>query len=326
MADNAFVLRIAPGKGTRVAEALDRNHLIIGWAKARGLLEPSLDWWDFRELIHRTYYADESSRRRAGAASGHMWRFIREMEVGDLVVVPDGPQFYVGVVAGQAFYDETNVDDDTAYRRCVTWLNKKRGIQKSMARVALVSRMKTRGTSANAKDLVGEIEVCVREAGQGGAASFESDLRRGMTRVALEELREGRIENFGFERLIENAMRALGAVETRIVPRNKDKGIDVYATFLVAGAFRQVVGIQAKHFSPTPPVGAEPVRQLIHGMEEGPENVTLGMVITSGEYSTEAMEAAQAHEEETGIPIELVDGEQFAALIVEHGSVVARQA
>lgn len=52
-------------------------------------------------------------------------------------------------------------------------------------------------------------------------------------------------------------MRALGAIETRVVPRSKDKGIDVYATFLVAGAFRQVIGIQAKHWQPEPPVGED---------------------------------------------------------------------
>ena len=54
--------------------------------------------------------------------------------------------------------------------------------------------------------------------------------------------------------------------------------------------------------------------QLTHGIEEGPEKVTLGMVITSGNFSPEAEAEAKRYEEDKGIPIELVDGEQFAGL------------
>ena len=60
---------------------------------------------------------------------------------------------------------------------------------------------------------------------------------------------------------------------------------------------------------------------MTRGIEEGPEKVTLGMVITSGNFSPEAEAEAEAkrYEEDKGIPIELVDGEQFAGLIVDHG-------
>ncbi|MEK7768321.1 MAG: restriction endonuclease, partial [Pseudomonadota bacterium] len=92
---------------------------------------------------------------------------------------------------------------------------------------------------------------------------------------------------------------------------------DVLATFRVAGAFRQVVAVQAKHWQPNPPVGKEVVEQLIKGIEA--ESANLGMVITSGSISDEAVQAAENYFEEKGIKIELVDGEQFAKLIVEHG-------
>ena len=42
-------------------------------------------------------------------------------------------------------------------------------------------------------------------------------------------------------------------------------------------------------------------------------------VITSGTIGKDAYEAAATYTEEKGIPIELMDGEQFATLIVEHG-------
>jgi restriction endonuclease Mrr len=134
----------------------------------------------------------------------------------------------------------------------------------------------------------------------------------------LAELRSGRIESYGFERLIQTVLLGLGAEDVRIVlPRSEDKGADLLATFRIAGAFQQSIAVQAKHWQPEPPVTREVVEQLIRGIEA--ESANLGMVITSGTISEAAVQAAEQYFEEKGIRIELVDGEQFAKLIVEHG-------
>ena len=64
-------------------------------------------------------------------------------------------------------------------------------------------------------------------------------------------------------------------------------------------------------------VGRDVVEQLIRGIEA--EGANLGMVITSGAIADEATATAEEYFEEKGVRIELVDGEQFAKLIVEHG-------
>jgi restriction endonuclease Mrr len=89
--------------------------------------------------------------------------------------------------------------------------------------------------------------------------------------------------------------------------------------FRVAGAFRQKIAVQAKHWQPDPPVGRDVVDQLIRGIEA--EGASLGMVITTGSMAQGAAEAAEQYFEDKGIRIELVDGEQFAKLIVEHGLI-----
>jgi predicted Mrr-cat superfamily restriction endonuclease len=66
--------------------------------------------------------------RKAGADAGHMWHFIREMNIGDLVVVPYRSDFYVEEIKGSASYDEAMIGEDTAYRRDVQWLNDKKAI------------------------------------------------------------------------------------------------------------------------------------------------------------------------------------------------------
>lgn len=317
MSQSAFVLRIAPGEGDRVPEALRSGELIIGWAKANGLLDSNLSWENFRGIVHRAYYAEQPDLRRAGGAAGHLWRFIREMKPDDLIVVPNGGNFLVAEVAGPATYNPAKVDDDSAYRRAVRWLNGGKPISRQLARSALVSRMKTQGTCAGATDLLDEIKQCLHLAAGGQTPTFHTDLQARLIREVLAEMRSGRIESFGFERLIQTVLRGLGADEVRIVPRNQDKGADILATFRVAGAFQQVVAVQAKHWQPEPPVSRCVVEQLIRGIEA--ESANLGMVVTSGSISDEAVTAAEEYFEEKGIRIGLLDGEQFAKLIVEHG-------
>jgi len=317
MEQQAFVLRISPSGIDRINEALSSNQIIIGWAKAKGLLDQKLSWEEFRKIIDDKYYANEENLRRAGSASGHMWRFIREMKKGDMVVVPYGAEFYVAEVSGPALYDESKVGEDTAYRRNVIWLNEKQSIPRSLAKSALISRMKTQGTCAYATDLLAQIKECLNLSQSGAAPTFQSDLQSRLIQETLDEIRSGRMDSFGFENLICDVLIGLGADEARVIPRSQDKGADIIATFKVAGAFRQILAIQAKHWQPDPPVGKDVVEQLIKGIEA--ESANLGMIVTSGSISNDTISMAEQYFDDKGIKIELVDGEQFAKLIVEHG-------
>jgi predicted Mrr-cat superfamily restriction endonuclease len=317
MSQSAYVLRIAPSGFDKAPEAIESDQIIIGWANAVGLLDGRLAWEAFREIIRQEYYSDDQNLRRAGAAAGNMWRFIREMKVGDLIVVPHWSEFYVAEVIGPATYDQSKIDDDTAYRRRVTWLNNKQPIPRSIARSPLLSRMKTQGTSADASDLIAEIRECLAVSMQASNPTFETDLQERLVRETLSELRAGRLNDYGFERLINSLLLKLGAKQARIVPRSQDKGADIVANFRIAGAFEQIVAVQAKHWGPYPPVGADVVEQLVRGMDA--EGATLGMVITTGTISTEATKKAEQVFDEKSIRVELMDGEQFAKLIIESG-------
>lgn len=317
MSQAAYVLRISPSGIDKVPEALHDNVIIIGWAHAAGLLDPQIDWPQFREIVRKTYYADQPTLHRAGSAAGHLWRFVRDMKIGDLVVVPHWSEFSVAEITGDATYDPAMIEDDSSYRRAVRWLNDGQSIPRSVARSALISRMKTQGTCADATDLVEEINECLAVAQRGEEPTFQSDLQARLIREVLAEMRGGRIESFGFESLIQTVLLGLGAVDARIIPRSQDKGADLLATFRIAGAFQQIVAVQAKHWQPEPPVGRDVVEQLIRGIEA--ESANLGMVITSGSIASDAHEAAEQYFADKGTRIELVDGEQFAKLIVENG-------
>lgn len=314
---NAFVLRINPSGEDRVPEALEEDDLIIGWSKAKGLLTET-DWKDFREILHETYYADEDTYRKAGSAAGNMWRFIHEMEEGDYVVVPHGGEFYVGRVAGPARREEDKVADDTTHRRGVIWLNDGEPIDRSVARAALQSRMKVWQTCARASGLVDEIEDALEAARSDEPPAFGSDLRRRLVEQALGEIRSGRLESYGFEELIAGILESLGGEGVHVVARSEDQGADILATYTVAETFQVTLAVQAKHhYRPEPPLSASVVEDLVEGMEQ--EDATHGWVVTAGTYEDEAEERRAQLEEERGLHLELIDGEQLAALVVEGG-------
>jgi predicted Mrr-cat superfamily restriction endonuclease len=314
---NAWVLRIAPGRVDRVPSALEDNDLIIGWSEAKGLLDSSLGWHAFREIIHQTYYRSRTDYVASGSSAGSMWRFIRRMEVGDLVVVPHGPEFHVARVHGPARWDEPLVADDSAYRRRVEWLNNGVPIPRRFARAALISRMKIRQTCADATDLLEEITDALAAANHGHVPSFASDLRLRLIAETLQEIRSGRLDSFAFENLVGSVLRSLGAATVTVVPRAQDKGVDILATFSMASTFDLVLAVQAKHFQPDPPVGAPVIDQLVTGMEA--EGATMGWVVTSGVFSEDAQRRLSEVEVERSLRIELVDGEQLAAMVVEGG-------
>lgn len=318
----AFVLRIAPSGIDRLQEALDSNQIIIGWARTPELLKEDLTYGKFRAILSDNYYAEDANLRRAGYAAGTMWRFIREMGIGDLVVVPCPGKFYVAEISGLATHDPSKIEDDTAYRREVKWLNDKKPIKRVSARAALISRMKIQGTSARASDLLQEIEECLENARAGTEPTFQGDLQTKLIEETLKEMRTGRINDRGFEGLICDVLRGLGADNVEIVPRSKDEGADIVATFKVAGVIQQTLAVQAKHWRPEPPVSKAVVDQLIDGIAA--ESADLGMIVTTGTVSEEAVACAEKFFEDNGIKIELVDGEYFAKLIVEHGLKLSR--
>ena len=283
-------------------------------------MNEDLSWERFRQIISDEYYAEETNFRKAGSAAGNLWRFLRAMEVGDLVVVPYWNGFYVAEIATPATYADKYIEEDSSYRRGVRWLNDKQPIPRKFAKAALQSLMKFQGTSVDASAAVDDIRACLDFATSGEAPTFTSDFQNSLVHAALAELRSGRLENYGFERLLQTVLMDLGAKEVKVIPRAKDKGADLLATFLVAGAIQQLVAVQAKHWQPDPPVGKDVVLQLVNGIEA--EGADLGMVVTSGTISEQATNAAKEYADNGGVHIELIDGEQLARLIVENGIAI----
>ncbi|MHA1211229.1 MAG: hypothetical protein ACTSSH_02095 [Candidatus Heimdallarchaeota archaeon] len=143
---------------------LAQNEIMLGWSKAEGLLNEELTKVEFREIIHKEYFPREETKRRAGQIAGDLWRFIREMKVGHLILVHTKGGFFIGKVTGPAYYNEMKIFNDTAYRRKVEWLQNKEPISEDRTPEDLVKRLNTIQSVIDATSLYQEIEFALRMA------------------------------------------------------------------------------------------------------------------------------------------------------------------
>ena len=141
---------------------LRENEVMIGWSKAEGLLNETLTREEFREKIHKQYFPKDENKRRSGQIAGDLWRFIREISIGNYVIVPTKEGFYIGRVTGPAYYDEMRIFNDTAYRRKVEWLNNGNPVPLEKTVPEVQRRLKTLQTVIETTDLYQEIEFAMR--------------------------------------------------------------------------------------------------------------------------------------------------------------------
>lgn len=293
-------------------EALEKDEIFVGWKEVKGLLEKDT-FDDFRELVKKTYKIENN--RSAGNFARYLWWFLKEMKPGDYVVVPSGDQFYVAEVVGGPYYDESH--PIAAHRRPVRWLNDKKPIPREWASADLYSRMKTRGTLMDARDLVEHIEKVLKDVKQGKPPKLSQELRARMVEAVRQELTQGRMNPDRFEKLVERMARAMGAVEVKRVPRRSDQGADVIADFQLMGGLLVTVGIQAKFYQPGKPMGRHAVDQLAQALRAGVAE--MGLVITTGDVNEEAYQAAEEHLSQENLRIGILGGRELAELIVDKG-------
>lgn len=310
---NAFILRLAPLGQDMTQEALEKDEIFVGWKEVKGLLEEGLSLSDFRERVKATYGIENN--RSAAAFARFLWEFLKEMKPGDYVVVPSRGQFYVAEVVGDPCYDESH--PVAAHRRPVRWLNDKKPIPRELASAALQGRMKARGTLMDTSDLVADIEKVLEDAKRGETPNLARELRARMVEAVRQELTRGRMNPDRFETLVERMAQAMGAVEAKWVPRRSDQGSDVVADFELMGGLLVTVGIQAKFYQPGKPMGRHAVDQLAQALRAGVAE--MGLVITTGDVSEEAYQAAEEYLSRENLQISILGGKELAELIVDKG-------
>jgi len=315
---NAFILRLKPGKIDKTMEGIKENKIFIGWSKAKGLLDQKLTWAEFREIIHKAYFSGEKNYIKSGRSAGNAWRFIREMEKNDIVIVPYKSDFYIARVLSEAKYDDTKVEDDRAYYRDVEWLNDKKPIPRKYARAALQSRMKIRHTCSFANDIIDDIDDILNNIRDKHEPSFFTELEFKIKNIIKDELLKGRLNPTEFENLIGKLLSSLGFENISKFRGSSDKGADIVCLYNLYGIIKLRVAVQIKWYDIAKGlIGKEVVDELLNGMMKN--ECIMGCIITTGDFSDETVEYVNELFQNENIIITLINGDELASIIANKG-------
>ena len=118
----------------------DHPHVCIGWSEMGDISQ--IDSKEKLSELYEEHY--EKNSRARGQDVGQIWRFLRDMKVGDYVIYAENSVFHIGRVESDYYYDETETEDQSSdYRsnRKVKWL--KKNISRSVLSTNLHNSLKT---------------------------------------------------------------------------------------------------------------------------------------------------------------------------------------
>lgn len=141
---NVWGLRLKPSEVDRVIVLLSENVVAIGWSDADALLKRTLSKESFRKILSETYPSENLVN-----ALEHTWRFIREMEVGDIAAIPHGNDVYFVQIAGDPYCQKDANETDTVIRRPILRLLNGKPLARHDLPEPLRHALSFRKTSAN---------------------------------------------------------------------------------------------------------------------------------------------------------------------------------
>jgi restriction system protein len=114
---------VRAGANSEIIDQVKKKSLLaIGWSQMEDC-SACQTREDFR-AVYLQGYPDDTNLVRQGLQSGQVYRFAREIKVGDFVMTPNSPtrEMLIGEVIGEHRYDPTVVSAHYPNVRSVKWL------------------------------------------------------------------------------------------------------------------------------------------------------------------------------------------------------------
>ena len=298
---------IHPGKGGAAEDLFVRRKVIaIGWANMGDLSQ-----WSDREAFKAAFsevYTDE----KPGAIptkAGQLYRFVHEMQRGDLVVCPLKlvREVRIGKVVGE-YQHVPDLDDRYPNMRKVEWLESvpRTGFTQG-ALYEMGSALTLFQISSHADEIIalleGEAIEPVDE--DEDIAEITSDIEDQTRDYVLKQLAR-RLKGHPFEHFVAHLLEKMG-YRTRVSAVGADHGIDIIAHRDELGFEPPLVKVQVK--SSEGSVG-EPVASALYGKVGEKE---FGLLVTLGSLSRQAVDFAFSKGN-----LRLIDGDELVDLIFAH--------
>ena len=296
------------GEGGKFVKVCYENKVIaIGWFDSENLnwLNSEKDPEKALDVLKKRFRIQhpDNSESSVGMKCGEIYRFVREFQEGDVVLVPDPQErkIIIGRISGQYQYVQNPQDEcDYNHRRKVEWL-------KIVSRDEVSQKLKNSLvwlTVVSLEDHSLEINAFIQ--GQKIERHEDEITGEGLYDAIIERLKE--MNPRDFEKFVADLLGVVGFDSATPMNYVGDKGIDVIGN-LNAGLTSITLHVQVKKVSSS--LGNDEVLK-IRGTLGSDEH---GAIITTSRFTRQAEEESRR----SGVkPITLINGDNLVELILEH--------
>jgi restriction system protein len=309
------------GNNDKIARrARDEGFVCIGWTKMGDLSKLSTRE-EFKDAMVRTWPTWKT--KKVSSSYGQVYRFVREMKIGDPVVFPVRVTSEIALGRVTSDYrvskDKELVDGDYQYVRDVDWL---KIVPRTAFTKAALHSFGSFSTVSTSSDFLEEfLGVLARKPSKeiDGDEHTDDD-------ESSEEEDEGNFDLFGtavqetedfllkewygtgtkFEHIVAAVMEAIGYTAT-VTQAAGDHGVDIIAHPDPLGLKPPFIRIQAK--SGTKKQGEPEINQLLGALQQGDR----GIFVSLGGFTRQAEDKARNCSNLT-----LIDAKKFVTLFLDH--------
>lgn len=298
----------AGNEGQASSLFIKKNVIAIGWHEMGDLSEIKSEREDFKARVAEVY-----PNIKPGAIpvyGGLLYRFLYEMQVGDLVVFPAKQErkVYVGTVEGPYQYSP-NLDSVYPNMRAVKW-------GKPVARTTFTQgalfEIGSAVTLFQVKNYADEF-IAVHEgksapelkADDETVAYVVAEIEQSTRDYIIKRLSQ-QLKGHPFSYFVAHLLEKMG-YQTRVSPEGPDGGIDIIAHKDELGFEPPIIKVQVK--SNDGSIG-DPVVSSLYGKIGTDE---FGLFVTLGTFTKQAVNFATSKSN-----LRLIDGEELVNLILEH--------
>ena len=270
-----------------IADQQGPKDLAIGW-DALGDLGPLAPTREAFKARYASVYPDEKPAA-IPIKAGVLYRFAKEMQVGDVVVYPSKPDriVYIGTIQGNYAY-QPDVSENYPNRRSVTWqVAVPRAEISQPALYEIGSALTLFQVNNNADEFLAALKgeplkiTEIAEVDDVSAADLSMQAEESVEDFIIKRLNNG-ISAEQFEHFVAELVRSMGYF-TRVSRFSGDGGVDIIAHKDELGFEPPIIKIQCKQTLST--IGGPAVQQLLGAIQVNEH----ALFVTLGNYSAEAI-------------------------------------
>lgn len=287
---------------------LKQNCIAIGWHEMGDLSSIAADREELKAKLAETY--PKSKPGAIPVHAGQLYKFITEVQMGDLVVYPSkiDRHIHVGKVASAHRYDPS-LNPEYPNVRDVKWLGEYPRTRFSQGALYEIGSALTLFQVKNYADeflaaLAGEAPTPA-DSDEETAAIVAEEIEATTRDYVLKRLaREAK--GYPLEHFVAHLLEAMG-YKTRVTPVGTDAGIDIIAHKDDLGFEPPIIKVQVK--STEGSVG-DPIVSALYGKVDSAE---FGLLVTLGTFTPAAKSFARNKSN-----LRLIDGDELVDLIFEY--------